>query len=189
MSGGRDQHPRPWNWNNRVMDSRRNPSVASLEDRVRRLEDIEAIRQLKARYCERCDDGYDADGIAELFTADGIWDGGRTFGRREGREAIRRHFQGAGDRVPLARHQVMNPMVEVDGDEATGRWLLFQPCIDVGADGAVWLAATYHDRYRRVGDQWLIASSTIDVAFFTPYEKGWERQRFLTGREPESPEV
>ena len=41
---------------------------ADLEARVRRLEDIEAIKQLKARYCALCDAGYDADGIAPLFT-------------------------------------------------------------------------------------------------------------------------
>ena len=32
---------------------------------VRRLADIEAIRQLKHRYCGLCDDGYDADPLAE----------------------------------------------------------------------------------------------------------------------------
>ncbi|MEL7156452.1 MAG: nuclear transport factor 2 family protein [Actinomycetota bacterium] len=156
----------------------------SLEDRLQRLEDIEEIRQLKARYCDRCDDGYDPDGIAELFTADGVWDGGRTFGRREGRDAIRKHFEGASERVAIARHQVMNPIIDVDGDTATGQWLLFQPCTDASIDGAVWLAATYHDTYRRVAGAWYFSSTTIDVAFFSPYEKGWAKQRFLTGREP-----
>ena len=48
----------------------------------------------------------------------------------------------------------------------------------------MWLAATYHDRYRRVGGEWLISSMIIDVAFFTPYDKGWASQQFLPGREP-----
>ena len=43
----------------------------------------------------------------------------------------------------------MNPIIEVDGDDATGEWLLFQPCTIPGSDGdddqALWLAATYHD--------------------------------------------
>jgi hypothetical protein len=155
-----------------------------LEARVQRLEDIEAIRRLKARYCAYCDAGYDADGIAGLFTEDGVWDGGRTFGRAEGREAIRRHFTGAGDRITIARHQVMNPIIDVDGDDATGQWLLFQPCTDARDDTAAWLAATYHDTYRRVGDEWLFAATVIDVAFYTPYDKGWAEQRFLRGREP-----
>ncbi len=163
---------------------------AELEARVRRLEDIEAIKQLKARYCAYCDDDYDADGLASLFTEDAVWDGGGTFGRAEGREGIRRHFTGAGDRVTIARHQVMNPIVEVgvdgDPDAASGHWLLFQPCTNVGPDGeaAVWLAATYADRYRRNDHGWLISATMIDVAFFTPFDTGWLDQRFLPGREP-----
>jgi hypothetical protein len=35
-----------------------------------------------------------------------------------------------------------------------------------------------------VGGEWLFASTNIDVAFFTPYDKGWAEQRFLSGREP-----
>ncbi len=162
---------------------------SDLESRVRRLEDIEAIKQLKAAYCAACDDGYDPDRLAALFTEDAVWDGGRTFGRVEGREGIHRHFSGAADRISVARHQVMNPMVEIDGgdpDRATGRWLLFQPCTNVsaGREQAVWLAASYDDLYRRVDGRWLIASTVIEVAFFTPFEAGWVDQRFLPGREP-----
>ena len=60
-------------------------TAANLEARIRRLEDIEALKQLKARYCDRCDDNYDADGIAQLFTEDAVWDGGQTFGVARGR--------------------------------------------------------------------------------------------------------
>lgn len=62
-----------------------------LERRIRVLEDIEAIKKLKARYAYYCDDNYDADGIANLFVEDGIWDGG-DFGRYQGREEIRKFF-------------------------------------------------------------------------------------------------
>jgi uncharacterized protein (TIGR02246 family) len=160
--------------------------MSDLEARLRRLEDIEAVKQLKARYCAACDDGYDADRLAALFTEDAVWDGGRTFGLVEGREAIRRHYQGASKRLTVARHQVMNPIIEIDGDTATGHWLLFQPCTSAGADGeqAMWLAATYRDTYRRDGDGWLISGTVIEVAFFTPYDRGWVDQRYLPGREP-----
>jgi uncharacterized protein (TIGR02246 family) len=160
-----------------------------LEARVRRLEDIEAIKQLKARYCAACDDGYDPDRLAALFTEHAVWNGGRTFGVAEGREAIREHFRGASQRVTIARHQVMNPIIELDdvGDRATGQWLLFQPCTNTDKDGteqAVWLAATYTDAYTRTAEGWLIDRTDIDVAFFTPFDQGWTEQRFLPGREP-----
>ena len=45
-----------------------------LESRLTRLEDIEAIRQLKARYCEVCDADHDPELILTLFTEDGIWE-------------------------------------------------------------------------------------------------------------------
>jgi hypothetical protein len=38
------------------------------------LEDAEAIRNLKARYAGLCDNQYDADGIASLFTEDAVWE-------------------------------------------------------------------------------------------------------------------
>ena len=47
----------------------------SLEARVQRLEDIEAIRQLKAEYCDICDDSHNPDRIVTIFTEDGVWEG------------------------------------------------------------------------------------------------------------------
>ena len=158
--------------------------MPDLETRLRRLEDIEEIKQLKAKYCRFCDEGYDPDGIASLFTENGVWDGGRTFGLAEGRVAIRKHFEGAGSRISIARHQVMNPIIEVTNESATGHWLLFQPCTDASSGQAVWLAATYTDQYEKVDGCWLISHLSIDVAFFSPYEKGWAEQQFLDGRKP-----
>ena len=43
--------------------------------RITVLEDIEAIKQLKARYCAVCDDDHNHDMITTLFAADGIWEG------------------------------------------------------------------------------------------------------------------
>ena len=39
-----------------------------LETRLARVESIEQIRAMKARYCDLCDEGYDADALCELFT-------------------------------------------------------------------------------------------------------------------------
>ena len=79
--------------------------LTDLERRIRALEDIEAIKQLKYRYADACDRGYDADTLADLFTEDAIWDGG-VFGRYDGREAIRELFRGVsvGHRLRHALH-------------------------------------------------------------------------------------
>src|SRR5437588_10749258 len=58
-------------------NKKRNQFMASdeLEKRITVLEDIEAIKQLKARYCAVCDDDHNPDMITTLFAADGIWEG------------------------------------------------------------------------------------------------------------------
>jgi ketosteroid isomerase-like protein len=75
-------------------------NLENLEQRLRVLEDIESIKKLKARYCAHCDNNYDADGIASLFTEEAVWDGG-SFGKHNGREAIRTFFRGAPQIFPL----------------------------------------------------------------------------------------
>ena len=104
--------------------------MTTLEERVQRLEDIEAIKVLKAEYCAYCDDHYDPDGIASLFVEHGVWDGG-FMGRFEGNEAIREHFAGVSSIMGFAIHHVTNPLitiVENDPDAANGQWYLWQPC-------------------------------------------------------------
>jgi hypothetical protein len=56
---------------NMSQDNRFDPSrLERIERRLQVLEDAEAIRNLKARYAALCDNQYDADGIASLFTDD-----------------------------------------------------------------------------------------------------------------------
>ncbi|MBV9198777.1 MAG: nuclear transport factor 2 family protein [Alphaproteobacteria bacterium] len=78
-----------------AQDNRFDPArLDRLERRLQALEDAEAIRNLKARYAALCDNQYDADGIASLFTQDAVWES-PALGRFEGREAIRSFFRGA----------------------------------------------------------------------------------------------
>jgi uncharacterized protein (TIGR02246 family) len=147
-------------------------------DRLRVLEDIEAIKQLKARYATACDDNYNADAIAELFTEDAVWDGG-TLGKAHGREKIRTFFRHAPAFFPFAIHHVMNPMIEVDGDHAHAQWYLLQPATMAKGNQAVWLAATYHDDYVRAGGKWLFQHLRVTARFLTPYDEGWAKKPFV----------
>jgi ketosteroid isomerase-like protein len=115
-------------------------NLEALDRRIRRLEDLEAIKQLKARYAAYCDAHYDADALADLFTADAIWDGG-ILGYNEGRAAIRQFFRGSSQRISFALHHIVNPIIEVDGDTAQGTWYLWQTCTYVDRNQAVWGAA------------------------------------------------
>ena len=152
--------------------------MEDLERRVRVLEDIEEIKRLKARYCAYCDDSYDADAIASLFTEDAVWDGG-ALGKNVGREEIRSFFQGASVRRPFAIHMVMNPIIEVDGDTARGSWNLFQPNTIADGNRAVWGAARYNEDYVRVDGEWKFKHLRITSFFWTPYDQGWAKQQFI----------
>src|SRR5581483_9614760 len=99
----------------------------ALEQRIARLEAIEEIKRLKARYCAYCDDGYDPDGIAGLFTEAGIWDG-ESFGRHVGRAEIRAFFARASGDITFAAHLVLNPIIDIaDATHARGKWRLIMP--------------------------------------------------------------
>ena len=155
--------------------------MLSLEDRIQKLEDIEDIKALKARYCAFCDDAYDPDGIASLFTATGVWDGG-FMGQFVGREAIRAHFAGTSAIMGFAIHHVTNPLIEVSGDSATGQWYLWQPCTQTTRKTrALWLAARYNDTYVRTVEGWLFQAMVISPRMFAPYEDGWAEVPFVVG--------
>jgi len=79
----------------------------------------------------------------------------------------------------FAIHHVMNPQITVDGDRATGRWCLFQPCTFAEGERGVWMAARYSDEYVRIGGEWKFQKVAVDLSFVTPYEEGWARTRFV----------
>ena len=154
-------------------------SLESLEKRIQVLEDIEEIKKLKHRYCALCDADYDADALAELFTEDAVWDG-QERGRNDGREAIRAFFQTAPKRLPFAIHMVLNPIIEVNGDNASGTWYLFQPCTYAEGNQAVWGSARYDEEYVKINGKWLFKHLTLTSHFWTPFNKGWVETPFAS---------
>ncbi len=147
-------------------------SNVDLESRIQQLEDIEAIRKLKHHYCALCDNDYEADALAALFTESAVWDGG-SLGYASGREAIRKFFQTSPEVVKLAIHHVTNPIIEVKGDTATGKWYLWQPMVLNEGDTAMWLASRYSDEYVRIDGKWMFANVHLDNRLFSPYDEGY----------------
>ena len=150
--------------------------TTELEKMVRRLADIEDIKQLKARYASACDDDYNPDKLAALFAEDAIWDGS-ILGYAEGREGIREFFGAASNLVPFAVHQVSNPLIEINGDTATGQWFLWQPM--VLCEQALWLSAIYEDSYVRIDGQWLYQHLKLNIRMLTPFEEGPAKTRII----------
>ena len=149
-----------------------------MERRLQSLEDAEAIRNLKSRYAALCDDNYDADGIAALFTEDATWDS-PGLGRFEGRDAIRGFFRGAAGIFSFAIHYSLNGQIYVDGDTARAQWYLFMPCTVADGNRAMWRASIDHERYQRVDGSWLFSEKRSEPLMNVPFDEGWAQRRFV----------
>ena len=153
-------------------------ALVELQKRVRHLEDVDALRNLKAEYAAACDDNYDADRLAALFVEDATWES-EGMGRYQGREAIREFFRGISGHFVFALHYGLNPQIEVDGDTARARWYLFMPCTVGDTGEAVWRAGLDEEEYVRVEGRWMYRSKKSAPIFHTTFEQGWARQRFV----------
>ncbi len=160
--------------------------LRALEARLRVLEDVEAIRLLKARYGELVDERYEggaprrpaeleriAGEIADLFTEDALWEGGAALGVCRGRAAIRERF--AAPTLAFSWHYFVKPRIEVAGDAARARWDLLAPCTSLEGR-AMWMAGVEDDEYRRVDGRWLHQRMALRVVFLAPHDRGWARK-------------
>jgi len=158
--------------------------ISELERRLQRLEDIEAIKNLKARYAELCDQNYNPNELVKLFTDDAVWEGS-PFGVFHGKAEIKRFFASASSQIPWAFHLMIGPEIAVDssGMAATGRWYLFEPCTmtdreGVSAEEPVIQMAKYEDAYRKEGGEWKFEHVRIKYEAITPLHQGWVARRF-----------
>ena len=128
----------------------------SLEQRVQRLEDIEAIRRLKFRQMSALD-AADAVGVSNVYTEDALWEGGGE--RRDGRQVIREVMTRNMARTRWFFHVVENAEIDVasDGLHATGTWKLLEWYLSEGK--RYWMLGRFEDRYRKDGGHWLIEYS------------------------------
>jgi len=142
----------------------------SVEQRLGRLEDLEAIRRLKASYCRWSDRGYpqagdDPERVAALFAPDGTW------GDVQGHAAIRSLFAEFQRRLPFAVHYALDPAIEVEGDRAsyTAHGLI---ALVTDAGEGLWVGGTYSDELVRTQDGWRFARLRFDQAFRDPRPLG-----------------
>ena len=138
---------------------------SSLEDRVKLLEDIESIKKLTATYAHYVDRGWNeravnAAGLPTVFAEDATWkyDAGPV--DVSGRDTIVAMLTGPSPAV-FAQHSFSNPIIDVDGDTATGSWLLWVG-VDMG-DGAKEVFQSEDLTYVRTSSGWVIKS--IDLRF------------------------
>jgi hypothetical protein len=129
--------------------------VTGIEERLRRLEDVEEIRRLIQDYRRHLDAG-DLVSYGLLFAADGEWIGGTGYGKSpEGiTEMLTEGLPPRKPGPPSSWHLLTDPVITVDGDRATG--LLTWSWVGRG-DGNVpvmRLLGTYEDSYVREDGRW-----------------------------------
>jgi hypothetical protein len=122
---------------------------------TQQLEDIEAIRKLIADYCFYTD-AHDPDRLCELFTEEFALTG--KHGTYEGKAGMRALHTNRGG-ISEMRHLTINPVIEVNGNEGTGRSYIV--CLDCTNGPAFKVEGAYHDRYVKVDGKWLFASRHI----------------------------
>ena len=129
-------------------------ALRALEARITRLEALDEIRQLAAKYAV-CLDMRDMNALVNLFVPDVGVPGGA-----QGREAHRAWFDAAmRARVTGTAHGVLGHVIDVH-DESTATGLVYSRN-DLEAD-EVWMIEllAYLDRYERRDGRWLFARRT-----------------------------
>ncbi len=158
----------------------------TVEERIRILEDIESIKKLKASYCYWVDAGTagDASQMDELvahFTDDEPWADFGPFGVHKGKEAVAAFFKDVVvSTLSYSAHMVCNPIIEVDGSKATGKWYVDVPCTLRGAERPLWLQAQYEEEYVKEGGDWKWKSITARFDFISPFDEGWVKTPMIT---------
>lgn len=143
----------------------------TLEQRLARLEAIEDIRQLKARYFHACDHKQ-PDVVRECFAAGPIELRYGRIGNFDDREQMLAVFTELACQPHIVEmHHGQNPRIEVqDADNATGIWGLYYYLIDTRRQVVTQLAGFYDDAYVRSDGQWRITLSRYEVTSTQVFE-------------------
>jgi len=150
-------------------------TIEELEKRLEKLEAIDDIKRLKAKYAQIVD-GLSDLSFEECFTEDAVWDLGAA-GKVQGRKAIGELFRKVPEVQPFSVHYFVQAELEVHGNEAVGKW--YEWLAATQGDGrAVWTAGIEEEEYRKVNGHWLISALKLTSIFRTPYEEGWHKVRF-----------
>jgi uncharacterized protein (TIGR02246 family) len=138
--------------------------TGALEDRLRRLEDLQAIQQLFIDYGEHLDVG-DFESYSQLFADDGevlMGPMGRAKGPDQIRELMERQL---GSKVGATFHVISSPRVAIDGDTATST--VMWTVVSRDANGQPLLTGLGHhiDDLTRTANGWRFQRrrGTIDV--------------------------
>lgn len=138
--------------------------LQQLANRLQRLEDIEAIKKLKAVYLAASDDN-DIEAFRNCFATGEIHLDYGHMGVYKTRDDVTQLFEEVGCHEHLLdMHLGTNPRIEITGeDSAQGTWTLYFQDIDLEQHRFIQLGMQYDDEYVRTPQGWRIKKSVVRV--------------------------
>jgi hypothetical protein len=156
---------------------------SDLEQRVQRLEDIEAIKRLQSEYGRCIDRGYDLEGLARLFVEDAVWES-NAFGAYQNRQEFLDGQARIAKGVRWGFHSFACNGVDVaaDGRQASGNWYLVLFGTFVRKDGTtadpLLITATYDNTFVKLDGEWRFQRMKVHFHQSSDIRKGWIEQPF-----------
>lgn len=135
-------------------------AVVTLEQRLQRLEDDRAIRDLKARYLRACDTK-DPEAVRDCLLPVGAviaYDGFPAFADREAFVAVYAQL-GCAPGIFDIHHGANGVIRFVNEDRATGQWSLLFHNINLTSRTLTQMGVEYDDLYVRQDGRWWIAET------------------------------
>ena len=142
------------------------PAAQTLEQRIKRLEDIEAVKDVTARYADAVNKGWngktiDLAAIASVFAADARYEIRDMGIATAGVDAIIASLPRSTSMVEFSMHAFLSPVITLDGDTASGSWLMWIASVIDNAPRAVYMSADM--TYTRTDQGWRI--QTVDIHY------------------------
>jgi hypothetical protein len=149
------------------------PDLTDLDRRLKRLEDIEAIKQLKYRYWRHLD-LKEWDELARTFAPDATvcYSSGKYEFR--GVDVIMKFLSDSlGEaRGSVTIHQGHHPEIELLGDDtARGTWALYNYMFNIKENRGIRIGAYYEDEYVKLGGAWKFKH----IGYRTLFHEEWKR--------------
>lgn len=134
---------------------------------LQHISDRLEIQDLLSRYSHAIDER-DWDALDDVFTSDAVIDYSETGGARGGVVQVKAWLPVAMERFPVYQHMVATSRLELDGDAARCRTILFNPMTyrgDDGVDQVFFIGLWYRDRLVRTPDGWRIAERVEEMGY------------------------
>ena len=134
---------------------------------LQEISDRLEIQDLFARYSFAIDER-DWDALDDVFTPDAFIDYSEAGGEKGPPDQIKRWLAVAMERFPMFQHMVATTKLELHGDTADSRTILFNPMVlrkDDGEDHVFFVGLWYNDKLVRTEKGWRIAERREEISY------------------------